>query len=427
MRLVVKFGGSSIATPEQVRSAAGELARLTGAGHHLMVVVSAMGGTTNRLMKTGRDVWPEAPFDQHYLQLLATGEMQSASMMAMAMESLGARATAIGFGHPRWPLVATEGQVENQALSDGKVNDPMDVVLDEDESCSRFASLVEPMMTAGVATIFPGFFVRERDQGLVTLGRGGSDVTAFLLARFGRADEVVIVTDVEGVLTADPRIVSGSRVVSSMDAGLLSAISRSGAQVLHPSALKHKPENATARVIHHRDLGKLADRSTGTTIEGTARTELTRWPEPLTLILLFASGLGRQVGVLQRVGAFLADRGVAIRSMTQSDETVALYLDAKVAAPLLDDFHDEFVGEGRTFTEVMATGPVAELTLSNAAFVDTPGVISAVSDSLGRAGINIVEMVTSHTRIVVYCDHGEGDRAAKVLADRLGISVNGDG
>jgi len=427
MRVVVKFGGSSIATPGRVRTAASDLAKLAAEDREIMVVVSAMGGSTDALMQNGRDVWPEATFDQHYLQLLATGELQAASMMAMALSGVGRKAAVVGFGHPGWPLVAAPGQAENQALSEGKVNDPRDVVLDEAESSARFAHLVEPMLSAGLIPVFPGFFIRERDSDLVTLGRGGSDVTAFLVGRFGRADEVVIVSDVEGVMSADPREIAGSKVVPSLDAGLLSAIARSGAQVLHPSALRHKLENTTARVVHYRELGRLAKEATGTTIEGTASTLLTRHPDPLTLILLFARGLCRQVGVLQSVGAFLADRSISVHSMTQSDEIVALYLTETSARDVLNDLHDEFVGEGRYFTEIATSGPIAEITLANTAFVDTPGVISAVSHSLGRAGINIVEMVTSHTRIVVYCDFGEGDRATRALAERLNCPLGDNG
>lgn len=421
MRMVVKFGGTSIKTTSRMRSAARNVCRLVLAGHQVMVVVSAMGDATNRLILRGREVCPEAPFDQHFLSLLSTGEGQSASLMAMALAAQGCKSQAIGFDHPRFPLVAAAGQASKQRLSRGKVNDPVDVRVDEDESCERFRSLVEPLLNQGVVPVFPGFFIREREQGLVTLGRGGSDVSAFLVGRFSRSDEVVIVTDVKGVLTADPRVVAGTSVVAEMDAGLLTAISHAGAQVLHPNALRYKPESCTARVVHFRELGKLAKASRGTLITGAARTELNLWPEALNLILLFGTGLAGRVGVLARLGGFLAERGVSIHAMTSSDTMVALYIESASGARVVDDLHREFVGAGRAFTEIISTGPVAELTLYNRAFIDAPGVIQAIADSLSRARINIVEMVTSHANIVVYCRSDDGERAREILAARLGV------
>ncbi len=420
MRLVVKFGGTSVKTPTLVRRAAGHLARFVGQGHEVLIVVSAMGDATNRLMRLGRDVWPEAQAEEPFLQLLATGEARSAALMALALRGLGVKAEVVGFDHPRFPLVA-EGPANGHPLSSVKANDPVEVRLDEEETARRFDTLVEPMLRSRVVPVIPGFFVRGKGGGLVTLGRGGSDVTAFLVGRFCRADEVAIVTDVAGVMTADPRVVAGTSVVPALDAALLSAIALGGARVLHPNALLHKPESLAARVVHFRDLGRLLDGRTGTRIEGSARTRLSLWPEPLAQVLLFAQGLARRPGVLAGLGGFLAERGVSIHSMTQSDNTVALYLETRDAGRILDDLHADFVGTGRPFTELIRNEPVGELTLDNPAFVDTPGVIASVSHALGQARINIIEMVTSHASIIVYCRHEDGERAAAVLRERLGL------
>jgi len=342
--------------------------------------------------------------------------------MALALRGLGVQAEVIGFGHPQFPLVA-EGRTDAQHLSTAKVNDPVEVRLDEQETARRFDALIEPMLRSRAVPVLPGFFVRTRDGALVTLGRGGSDVTAFLAGRFGRADEVVIVTDVPGVMTADPREIHGTRVVPAMDAGLLSAIALNGARVLHPNAILQKPESLAARVIHFRDLGHLLDGHPGTRIEGSARTRLRWWPEPLTQVLLFAQGLARRPGVLAGLGGFFAERGVSIHSMTQSDDTVALYLETADLGRILDDLHADFVGAGRPFTELLRNEPVGELTLDNPAFIATPGVIASVSHALGQARINIIEMVTSHASIIVYCRYADGDNAVRVLSERLGLDA----
>lgn len=423
MRRVIKFGGTSIRNTARVRMAARNIAKLVAAGDQVLVVVSAMGDTTNRLMQRGREAWADAPFDQNFLRLLATGESQSAPLMAMALGAEGVPAVAIGFDHAQWPVVAAAGQAGVQRLSSGKVNDPVDVRLDDAHSEARFAGLVEPLLAAGTVPVFPGFFIREAEGGLVSLGRGGSDVSAFLVGRYACADEVVIVSDVPGVMSADPRLVKSSRVLPQMSASLLSAVSHRGAQVLHPNALRHKPDAVAARVVHFRDLGRL---NAGTRITGVAATRLTLDETALTQVLLFGRELGTRQGVLGRVGAFLAAHKIPVRSLTSSGTVLGLYLEAQQASAVLDELHREFVGPRKTFTELLTAGPIVELTLSNPAFVTVPGVISAVSDTLSRHAINIVEMVTSHADIVLYCRKQDAQRARDLLRERLGLA-NGRG
>jgi aspartate kinase len=419
VRVVVKFGGTSVLTPARVRLAARNVAALRASGQEVLVVVSAMGDATNRLMRLGRRAWPEAPVDQNFLHLLATGETASASVLALALGAEGCPAQAIGFDHPDFPLIAAPGQADCQTLSAGKANDLVEVRFDERASRHRFTKVVAPLLAAGTVPVFPGFFVRDDDGHLVTLGRGGSDVSAFLVGRFGRADEVVIVTDVRGVLTADPRVVPDSEVVPEMDAALMSAVAQRGAQVLHPNALRYKPESVTARVVHFADLARL---SQGTRIVGAATTVLSVHPRPLTLHLLFGRGISTRLGLLARIGEFASSRGVAIHSLTSADTVVGLYVEETAGQSLTHDLHREFVGAGRDFDELVVTRNVAEVRLTNPAFVSTQGVIRVVAETMARAHLNIVEMLTSHADIVVYCHFDDAVLARKVLAERLGIA-----
>ncbi len=423
MRLVVKFGGTSVRTPARVRMAARNLMALRARGDEVLVVVSAMGDTTNRLMKLGRKTHPEATMDQHFLRLLATGETASANLLAMALQAEGGRSEAFGFDHPEFPLVAAPGQATHQRLSAGKVNDPVEVRLDTKACQDRFRRVVEPLIQDGVIPVIPGFFVLDRARNLVTLGRGGSDVSAFLVGRFARADEVIIVTDVKGVLTADPRLIANPTLVPEIDAALMSAVAQRGAQVLHPNALRYKPETVTARVVHYRDLGRLAE---GTRITGVARTSLTVHPEPLTLLLLFGKGISARMGLLGRLGRFVESQGMAIHASTSSDTVVGLYLPEAAGKTLAEALHREFIEEGKDFDEMVVVPAVAEVRLSNPAFVNAHGVIRVIADTLFRGGINIVEMVTSHADILVYCRWDDGEKVRKALAERLGVERGGE-
>ncbi len=420
MRIVVKFGGTSVRTPARLRLAARNILALRARGEEVLVVVSAMGDTTNRLMKLGRKAHPDAAMDQHYLRLLATGETASANLLAMALQAEGCRSAAIAFDHPEFPLVASPGQAEHQTLSAGKVNDLVEVRLDEPACRDRFQRVIDPLVHAGTVPVFPGFFVQDGARHLVTLGRGGSDVSAFLVGRFARADEVVIVTDVKGVLTADPRVVADTEPVPEMDAGLMSAVAQRGAQVLHPNALRYKPETVTARVVHFNDLARLAQ---GTRITGAARTRLTVHPWTLTLLLMFGRGISARLGLLARLGSFVESHGVAIHASTSSDTAVGLYVGQDDGRRLAEAIHRKFVGAGKDFDELVVTRDVAEVRLTNPAFVNTHGVIRVIADTLYRGGINIVEMVTTHADILVYCHRGDADKVKDALAERLGVKA----
>ncbi|MBM4388459.1 MAG: aspartate kinase, partial [Deltaproteobacteria bacterium] len=203
MRVVVKFGGTSVKDLERVKTAARNLVKLKNSGTEIAVVVSAPGKMTNKLIQKGAIFSRNGLFSQDYLNLLSLGEKQSTYLMSMALNSLNVQSRSFTLDSPEWPLISEPSLNSEVAMSSGKENDLIDIRIDEEETTGRFRKFIEPVLRDGQIPVISGFFIRDASGKIVTLGRGGSDITAFLVGKYLKADEVIIVTDVSGVYSGE--------------------------------------------------------------------------------------------------------------------------------------------------------------------------------------------------------------------------------
>ncbi|HEX2716660.1 MAG TPA: hypothetical protein VHM67_03210, partial [Gemmatimonadaceae bacterium] len=219
--LVVKFGGTSVANASRVRRAARRVASLQGAGWTPVVVVSAAGHTTDRLLTNLAHLAPdhlENPLVRREAdRLLATGETRSAALLAAALCATGVPATSVRADEA---VLRAEGPYGAATL----------VALEPGAIASAVGNRVVPVVA--------GFQGIRADGELVTLGRGSSDTSAVFLASALGARECHIVTDVRGVYDADPRLVEGARFLPELGADELVALCEAGAQVVHPEAAR---------------------------------------------------------------------------------------------------------------------------------------------------------------------------------------------
>ncbi|HMV68122.1 MAG TPA: aspartate kinase, partial [Myxococcota bacterium] len=218
MRIVVqKYGGSSVADLDKIRGVAQRIARARAEGAAVCAVVSAMGNTTNELLALARLVSPR-PDRRELDMLISTGERISVALLAMALHELGVPARSM--------TGSQSGIITDEAHADARV-----VAVQPDR--------VRAHLEAGEVVIIAGFQGVSREREVTTLGRGGSDTTAVVLAAALGAEHCEICSDVDGVWSADPRVVpAASRVdVMSLDEGL--ALARGGAKVLFEDAVRY--------------------------------------------------------------------------------------------------------------------------------------------------------------------------------------------
>ncbi|PIP48779.1 MAG: aspartate kinase [Chloroflexi bacterium CG07_land_8_20_14_0_80_45_17] len=214
--IVQKYGGSSVADSEKIKNVAGRIAKAKDEGNQVVVVVSAMGDTTDELIRMAQQV-SEQPDERELDVLLSTGELISSTLLAMALESLGYKAVSL--------TGAQAGIQTDSSYSRARILcvDPQRIVAE---------------LEKGNIVIVAGFQGVTQDMDITTLGRGGSDTTAVALAASLNAEVCQIYTDVEGVYTADPRLVSEATKLKQIDYEEMLELASYGAKVIHPRAVE---------------------------------------------------------------------------------------------------------------------------------------------------------------------------------------------
>ncbi|MGF1687690.1 aspartate kinase [Photobacterium japonica] len=215
--LVQKFGGTSVGDIERIEAVAERVIQARQQGHQIVVVVSAMAGETNRLLGLAKQV-DDVPDQRELDVLLSTGEQVTIALLAMALNKRGFRATSM-----------TADQVTIR--TDNAFNNASIMQVDTDNLTS--------LLNAGHIVVVAGFQGRDSDNNITTLGRGGSDTTAVAIASALRADECQIFTDVDGVYTTDPRLVTTARRLSSIHFDDMTTMARFGAKVLQLQSVEY--------------------------------------------------------------------------------------------------------------------------------------------------------------------------------------------
>ncbi|MFT4891357.1 MAG: aspartate kinase, partial [Halobacteriales archaeon] len=377
MRVVAKFGGTSLGTGDRITRAADSIAEVVEAGHEVAVVASAMGSTTD-------DLLAEIAFDvdeTDRAEILSMGERTSIRLLKAALSSNGIAARFVEPGDDRWPVVLDEA---------GEV--------DAERTGERTNGLLDEMDR--IVPVIAGFLAERPDGSITTLGRGGSDTTAVMLGRYLSADEVVIVTDVEGVMTGDPRVVDGARNVESITVDELRDLSFRGAEVVAPSALAHKHDDLDVRVVHYQHGDLLTG---GTDVEGTFESLVDLREEPLACITVAGRAIRNRPGLLQELSRGLGESGINIDAVSSGLDSLTFYVDQDNAARAENVLHREIV-DHEHLSSVTVDDDVAVVRITGGGFPDEPGVISEIVDPIATAGITIHDLITSATSIAIFVD-----------------------
>ncbi|MEM2029694.1 MAG: aspartate kinase, partial [Candidatus Bathyarchaeia archaeon] len=230
-RVVVKFGGADLATGEKVRKAAEMVVNANF--KETVVVVSAMGDTTDNLIRMISQIGNIS--DKDYADIVSMGERTSARVFCSALKALGADAVYIEPSHEEWPIITDSNFRDAKPLMD--------------ETCKRASEYIEPILSKGKIVVVCGFLGRDRNGNITTLGRGGSDTTALILANCLKADEVILVKETEGVLSADPKVVEKPRTIDKIDIHEMFALAHGGAKIIKAEALKYKLPGQKLKVV----------------------------------------------------------------------------------------------------------------------------------------------------------------------------------
>ncbi len=397
--IVQKYGGTSVADVERIESVAARIVAARGGGHDVVVVVSAMGRTTDDLVGLAEQISPDPP-GRELDMLLTAGERISMALLAMALAARGISARSFTGSQAGIITDALHGKARIIDITPGRVRGALD---------------------AGDVVIVAGFQgVSQDTKDVTTLGRGASDLTAVALAAALDADQCEIYTDVDGVYTADPRIVPGARRLHYVSFEEALELAAHGARVLQTRSVEMARNNDV--LVHVR--------SSFTDEEGT-------WVGPeddRTMEDAYISGVAHDTSEAKVTVEEVADRpGVAATMFTAlADENVNVDMivqnvstdgetdisftvprrDAVRAADIIRGVQDD-IGAA----DVVLDMDVAKVSLVGAGMKTHPGVAATMFHALSEAGVNIEMISTSTIRISVIVRAGDVEAAVRAVHD----------
>ena len=388
MRVVAKFGGTSLGSGDRINRAADSIANAVREGHEIAVVASAMGSTTDDLLE-------ELTFeteDSDRAEIVSMGERTSVRMLKAALAARGVDAVFVEPGSDLWPIVTNEhGEVDVEVTKRGV------------EALAAELGDVVPVVT--------GFLAETPDGRVTTLGRGGSDTTAVMLGRYMNADEVVIVTDVEGVMTGDPHVVEGARNVGRITVDELRNLSFRGAEVIAPSALAYKTDDLDVRVVHYQHGDLLTG---GTRIEGAFENLIDMREEPLACITVAGRSIRNRPGILADLSQALRDEDINIDAVASGMDSVTFYVDVERAEEAEAVLHEEVVHDN-LLSSVTVEDDIVVIRVTGGELPNQPGVISEIVAPIAEAGINLHDVITSATSVALFVAWEDRERTLEIV------------
>ncbi len=401
MLIVKKFGGSSVKDKEHIFNVAERCVEEYRKGNDVIVVLSAMGDTTDELIAKAKDINPHAS-KREMDMLLTTGEQVSVSLMAMAIAT---------FGVPTVSLNAFQvGMHSTSAYGNARFKK---VDTDRIEHELEYRKIV----------IITGFQGVNKYEDYATLGRGGSDTTAVAIAAALHADACEIYTDVDGVYTADPRVVPNARKLEKISYDEMLELASLGAKVLHNRSVEMAKKYGVQLVVRSS-----LNRSEGTVVKEVAKMEkmlISGVASDKNTSRVSVIGVDDQPGVAFKIFNTLAKRGINVDIILQSvgragtkdiSFTVAQDdLDATLST--LEENKDAL-----TIQEITHKDNVAKISIVGAGMMSNPGVAAKMFEALFNAQVNINMISTSEVRITVLIDENDVERAMIAVHDRFGLA-----
>ena len=396
--IVQKFGGSSVKDAKHIQNVAGIIAETYLQGNDVMVVLSAQGDTTDDLIEKAQEINPRAS-KREMDMLLATGEQISVALCAMALEAMGLPCVSL----TAWQVGIRSTDVHSDARIK-KINpDRIRAELDRHR-----------------IVIVTGFQGINRKGDVTTLGRGGSDTSAVALAAAFHADLCQIYTDVDGVYTTDPRIVSTARKLDEITYDEMLELASQGAQVLHNRSV----ELAKKFRVNLEVVSSL-ERKPGTKIKEVAKVEKTNIAgvaKDTSIAHISLVGLQHSPGVAFQVFALMSRKNINVDNILQSigrDDTKDISFtihqkDMEEATAILMENKEVL-----KFDHIEADNKVGKVSIVGMGLMSNAGIAAKVFEALFEAGINIQMISTSEIRLSVLLDENDVNRAVKAIHDKF--------
>ena len=398
--IVQKYGGSSVADAEGLKRVANRIVATKKAGHQVVVVVSAMGDTTDELLDLANQVSP-LPNGRELDMLLTAGERISMALLAMAIGNLGHEARSFTGSQAGVLTTSTHGKARIIDVTPGRITEALN---------------------EGAIAIVAGFQgINQETKDVTTLGRGGSDTTAVALAAALEADVCEIYTDVDGIFTADPRVVPSARKLKTVTYEEMLELAASGAKVLHLRCVEYArrydmPIHVRSSFSNNEGTWVVKDHPEGGTdmeqavIAGIAHDKS---EAKVTVV-----GVPDRAGIAARIFQAIADADINIDMIVQNVSAAATGLtDISFTLPKTEGANatnilQRIQGE-IGFVSIQYDDQIGKLSLVGAGMRSHPGVTATFFSCLADAGVNIEMISTSEIRISIICRESDLEKGVK--------------
>lgn len=376
---VMKFGGSSVGDTERMQRVARRVAEKQDEGHQVIVVVSAMGDTTDDLIDQAKLLSPQPPAREMDM-LMTTGEQISIALLSIAIHQQGKKAISFTGWQAGFRTEAVHGKARIIDIQPSRVLEAL---------------------KEGNIVVVAGFQGMTEDGEITTFGRGGSDTTAVALAAATSADVCEIYTDVDGIYSTDPRIVKNARKLNEISYDEMLELANLGAAVLHPRAVEYAKHNQVRLVVRSS-----FNYNEGTVVKEDAHMEqgvvVSGIAYDKNVARISIVGVEHVPGVLAKVFGSLAEAKIDVDIIVQSGDqedkadfsfTVALS-DREKALKVIEGLSEEV-----PFREVTSEDGLVKVSIVGAGMVSHPGVAAQMFDVISKQGVNIEMVSTSEIKV----------------------------
>ena len=403
--IVQKYGGSSVADAERIKSVARRIAQVKALGNQVVVVVSAMGKTTDELIELARQV-SKQPSDRELDLLLSTGEIVSSTLLAMALRDMGYEAISLTGAQAGIRTDSTYSRARIQRVDPGRVVRELD---------------------KGNIVIVAGFQGITDEMDITTLGRGGSDTTAVALAASLGAEVCQIYTDVEGVYTADPRLVPEVQQLPEIGYEEMLELATYGAKVVHPRAV----ELGELFNIPILVASSFTD-NPGTLIHGgvsmEVRNKVRSIVHDLDVAKITVVGVPDRPGIAAALFEPLAKANISVDTIVQNASINNITdLTFTVAKSDLDKAMEvaEPIAKSLGARECVSDSNLGKVNIIGTGMQNTPGYAARMFGTLSEQGINIQLITTSEIRITCIIDAARVKDAVRALHRAFKLDTEG--
>lgn len=400
--IVQKYGGSSVADVQKIKRVAQNISKFRAANNQVVVVVSALGDTTDELIKLAKEINPK-PSKREMDMLLATGEQVSIALLAMALDAIDI------------PVISLTGP-------------QVGIITDSVHTKARIKEIkterINTELNQGKVVIVAGFQGKTSQNEITTLGRGGSDTTAVALAAALNADLCEIYTDVEGVYTADPRVVKNASKLAKISYDEMLELASLGAKVLHPRSVELAKLYKVCLSVRSSYINK-----EGTLVVDNSLMEkefvVTGLAHDLNVAKIGLFDVPDQPGIANKIFSALAKANINVdmiiqSAMRNSQNDIAFTVpkdDLDKALEITDQVGQEINASGTAYDD-----DVAKISIVGAGMISSPGVAAKMFATLAKEEINLEMISTSEIKVSCIIKSKEVNKAMLALHDAFDLA-----